>query len=119
MKLSRRGPLAWWAFLPDRLLGVSVPYQSSVCALFWRSVVLVPALAALALITSPVSLAVFGVIYGTRAAAWLLMRGVGAIPNSVGDRIRDAASKVGDGFNLVFEFFRAVKARACPLVRFE
>lgn len=122
MKVRRESRVIRWAyFLSDRV----VPDQTSLCPLFWRVVLITP-------INIALPLAFFG------AVGWLLVEAFIKAPLVTGGIIAICAFAIAVGFSIawveralkkrakrcvdaapsvLFDGFRAVKGKVCPIVK--
>ena len=116
MELNRKSWIVWWAYLWEG----APPHQTSLCALFWRTVALSPVKVfslgcVIALIGSAVyeypwrSVALVGVVASILGAIVLIAWLVDEVEFRHRPRQPEQPSVVRDGF-------RAIKGKVCPIV---
>lgn len=118
IRLHRWSRLVQWAYLWED----GVPYQTSICPLFWRTVLLTPLKVGVPL--GVLLLLVFWAVYYTRNMLFAVVIiigvvcGVGVI-TGVSELLSRAHRRLGSAWreqSVVYQGFRSIKARMCPLV---
>lgn len=118
MKVDRYGRLVRWAYWG----AASVPFQTSLCALFWRTVLWTPLKGATLLLTGGSVLYVLGrLTWETKGLVPLAIAlGVGviwALIKFLPGTFRRIATRTDQ--SIVWQGAKAVKGRLCPIVELE
>lgn len=118
MKVDRYGRLVRWAYWGE----ASVPFQTSLCVLFWRTVLWTPLKGATLLLVGGGLLYLVGdAIWVTKGAVivigalagWTLYALIWFLPRTF-RRLADSTER-----SVVWQGAKAVKGRMCPIVELE
>ena len=121
MRISRNSLIIRWAYLLMVVLGDPIPRQTSLCALFWRTVLITPLWIAI-FVTAVLFVGFLGYQAWLKPweALWAVIIITGpALVLLAGVETHDYLTADTDSPSIIRGGFRAVKDKLCPIVKLD